>query len=130
MNLQFIKKIPFFSHLSDDKAQVVMDAFQMKSFRAGDVIFQQGEEGDGLYGIILGQAQVERDKEVIATIGMSDFFGEMALVAGEPRSATVRALSDLSCFYLSKKAFDAVKDELGADIRQEILKRIADDYTH
>ena len=128
MDIKFIKQIPIFSHLDDEKARLVMDAFQMKSFAPGDIIFRQGEVGDGMYGIIFGEVEVERGGEVVAKLGNNDFFGEMALVAGEPRSATVKAVSDLSVFFLSKKAFDEIKDELGEDVRQEILRRISEDY--
>jgi len=128
MDIKFIKQIPIFSHLDDGKAQLVMDAFEMKSFGSGDFIFQQGDVGIGMYGIIFGEVEVIRNDEVIAKLGTNDFFGEMALIADEKRSATVKAISDLSCFYLSKQAFDAIKDDLGAEVRQEILRRISEDY--
>ncbi len=128
MDIKFIKQIPIFSHLDDEKAQAVMDVFKMKSFGTGDVIFQQGEQGDGMYGIIFGEVEVERNHEVVAKLSTNDFFGEMALIAGEPRSATIKVLSDLSVFFLSKQAFDAIKDELGQEIHQEILRRISEDY--
>ena len=128
MDIRFVKEIPFFSALSDEKAQFIMDAFQMKSFAPGDIIFRQGEEGDGMYGIIFGEVEVEIDGKVVAKLGNNEFFGEMALVAGDQRSATVKTVSDLSVFFLSKKAFDEIKDELGEDVRQEILRRIAEDY--
>lgn len=128
MDIKFIKQIPIFSHLSDEEAQLVMGSFEMKSFGAGDFIFQQGDVGTGMYGIIFGEVEVIRNDEVIAKLGTNDFFGEMALIADEKRSATVKATSDLSCFYLSKQAFDQIKDDLGEEVRAEILRRISEDY--
>ncbi len=128
MDIKFIKQIPIFSHLDDLKAGAIMGAFQMKSFAAGDFIFQQGDVGMGMYGVIFGEVEVIRDDEVIAKLGSNDFFGEMALIADEKRSATIKSLSDLSVFYLSKEAFDQIKDDLGPEVRQEVLRRISEDY--
>ncbi len=128
MDIRFVKQIPFFSHLSDEKLRLVVDHFDMKSFNAGDMVVQQGEPGDGMYGIIFGEADVIMDDKTVATLKTDDFFGEMSLIANEPRSATVQAKSDLSVFFLTKLAFDAIKDELGDEVRQEILRRAEEDY--
>ncbi len=128
MDIKFVKQIPFFSHLSDEKLQLVMDQFEIKSYKTGDIVVQQGEPGDGMYGIIFGEADVIMDDKVIATLKTDDFFGEMSLIANEPRSATVQAKSDLSVFFLNRSAFEAVKGELGDEVRQEILRRAEEDY--
>ena len=80
MDIKFIKQIPLFSNLSDEKAQIILDSFEMKSFEAGDAVFHQNQEGDGMYGIIFGEAEVSIDGKEIATLGNNDYFGEMALV--------------------------------------------------
>ncbi len=128
MDIKYIKQIPIFASLSDSKAQVVLDSVQMKSFALGDIIFQQGEVGNGLYGIIMGEVEVIMDDKQIATLSNNNFFGEMSLIADEPRSATVRAISDLSVFFLSKQAFNQIKGELGDDVKREILKRSEEDF--
>ena len=128
MDIQYIKNIPIFSTLSDENAQIVLDSVQMKSFANGDMVFQQGDVGNGLYGIIMGTVEVILDDNVIAKLGPNDFFGEMSLIAEEPRSATVRATSDLSAFFLSKEAFEQIKGELGEEVKQEILRRSEMDF--
>jgi len=129
MDIKFIKQIPFFGALSDEKAEVVLKAFRMKSFAPGDIIFKQDALGDGMYGIIFGEVEVIRNDEVIAKIGNNGFFGEMALIAAEPRSATIKVLSDLSVFFLSKEAFDQITLALGDDVKADILSRIQEDYS-
>lgn len=129
MDIKFIKQIPFFAALSDEKAEVVLKAFRMKSFGPGDIVFKQDALGDGMYGIIFGEVEVIRNDEVIAKIGNNGFFGEMALIAPEPRSATIKAVSDLSVFFLSKEAFDQIKMDLGENVKAEILRRIQEDYS-
>jgi CRP-like cAMP-binding protein len=129
MDIKFIKQIPFFSALSDEKAEIVLKAFRMKSFGPGDIIFNQDDLGDGMYGIIFGEVEVIRNGEQIAKLGNNAFFGEMALIAPEPRSATIKAVSDLSVFFLSKSAFDEIKLDLGEDVKAEILSRIQEAYS-
>lgn len=128
MDTKFIKQIPLFSNLTDEKAQVIADAFESKMFKAGDTIFSQNDEGDGMYGIIFGDAEVLIDEKIITKLGNNDYFGEMALVGFGKRNATVKALSDLSTFFLSKEVFDSIRNELGQEVSDEIMRRIKEDF--
>lgn len=80
-----------------------------KVYRDGEAIVRQGEEGDCMYVIQAGQAEVlqEREgKEVrLSVLGERDVFGEMALFEREARSATVRALGDVRVLTVDKKTF-------------------------
>src|ERR1700722_12146112 len=61
---------------------------------AGSVVFQEGEPGNELFGIIEGQIQLQTKDRVIALLGVDDVFGEMALVDSSPRMATAIATVD------------------------------------
>ncbi len=80
-----------------------------KVYRKGDTIIRQGESGDCMYVIQLGQVEVvqEMDGEEIrlAELHEGDFFGEMAIFEREVRSATVRSLGDSSVLTVDKKNF-------------------------
>lgn len=130
MDAKFIKQIPFFAPLSEDKIDVVLKEFQAKQYTKGDTIMHQGEKADGMYVVIFGEVEVVRDGTPIANISDGGFFGEMALAADEPRSATINVISDnLSTFFLSTESFKKIKEELGDEVRQEILKRITQNYS-
>jgi CRP-like cAMP-binding protein len=81
-----------------------------ESFDAGEVIIRQGEVGDKFYIIesgtvdIIGEKQGVPFREVILASG--DFFGEVALLTGAPRNATVIARDDVEVFTLAKEHFD------------------------
>lgn len=129
MDTKFLKQIPFFSHLSDANIEVILNVFEAKNFKKGEEVIRQGDPGDGMYVIIFGDVDIEINGEKVKTLGGNDFVGEMALIADEPRSATVRVTSDdLSTFFLSKEAFEKIKDELGSEVKTEILKRVSEDY--
>ncbi len=89
----------------------------------------QDAEANGVHVIISGKVEVEINNKVVTSLEDNDFFGEMALVAHTPRSATIRVVSDdLSTLFLSKEAFEEIKDELGEDVKQEMLQRIIENY--
>ena len=129
MDPKFLKQIPFFSQLADEKIEIVLEAFEAKRFKKNDVVMRQGDEADGMYVIIIGEVEVEIGKKAVTSLESNDFFGEMSLVANEPRSATIRVISDnLSTFFLSKETFENIKDKLGEDVKREILQRIIENY--
>lgn len=128
MDIKFIKQIPVFSNLSDDKAKIIVDSLETKMFKEGDTIFNQNDEGDGMYGIFFGEAEVVIDNKIITDLGNNDYFGEMALIGFDKRNATVRAKTDLSVFFLSREVFNSIKDELGQEVSDEIMRRIKEDF--
>lgn len=129
MTPKLLKQVHFFSHLNDEKIDLVLKALEERKFKKGDVVMHQDDEANGVHVIISGKVEVEIDNKVVTSLEDNDFFGEMAIVAQTPRSATIRVVSDdLSTLFLSKEAFEAIKDELGKDVKQEMLQRIIENY--
>jgi CRP/FNR family cyclic AMP-dependent transcriptional regulator len=77
-------------------------------FPADHVIARQGEIGTGFFVIVTGAARVVRDGETVATIGPGDFFGELSVLDGRPRTAQVIANGPTSCLALASWDFEAV----------------------
>ena len=93
---------------------------------------RQGAEAHWLYLIVRGQAEVRvsvdggASSERVATLADGDFFGEMGLMTGEPRSATVVGLTDVECYRLDKDTFQAIlqsRPEIAHDISAVLARR-------
>ena len=105
-----LRTIPLFSALSREDIAKVLGRLEEKTFPSGATIFSQGDEGDSFYFIQSGAVQVVLEtaggrKENIAVFGPQDCFGEMALLSGEPRSATIIAVKDTTVWRLSREAW-------------------------
>ncbi len=75
--------------------RIRLRAWRWENFKPGDIVFREGDPGDRLYTILSGEAEVQRRGSVIARLGPREYFGEMALLSGEPRNATIHAVSEL-----------------------------------
>jgi CRP-like cAMP-binding protein len=87
----------------------VADKMKRETFEEGTVIIRQGEEGDKFYlirrgavDVIIDEGQPSREMLVLKE---GDFFGEIALITGQPRTATVRAKERVECYTLDKVSF-------------------------
>jgi putative ABC transport system ATP-binding protein len=109
---EFLQRNALFKNLSAGTLAEVADKMTLERFAAGDTVIRQGEPGDKLYVIRSGSADVlvarEGETRQVATLGIADFFGEAALVSGEPRNATVRAKEPLEAYTLGKDEFNHV----------------------
>lgn len=112
-NMELLKKIPLFRECTNQELIKIEKLMQKVTFNAGDVLFRRGDVGDALYLIREGVVEVlvpspeaENMEVVVAVIEAGDLFGEMALVEGEPRSATIRARTEAKLLRIKKQYFD------------------------
>ena len=96
---------------------------------AGDVVLRQGDPGESLHLIVTGRFAVEQRRpdgswRRLATMGPGDFFGELALIDGGPRSATVRALTRGTTHVLARADFLAVLRD-HPDVALAVMARLA-----
>lgn len=90
-----LANVPIFSGCSKRELAIIARAAKEVSHREGTVIAREGERGIGLFLILEGTCSVTIGGKVKAKLGPGDFFGEVALLDGGPRTATVTALSPL-----------------------------------
>jgi len=99
-----LSALPLFSTLSTRQRRQLAKLAQIAWFAPGDVIVRAGEAGDAFYLIVSGKANVEAKPRARA-LGAGDFFGEMSLIDGEPRSATITAATELQAMILPRRSF-------------------------
>jgi small-conductance mechanosensitive channel/CRP-like cAMP-binding protein len=128
--VQAIGCVELFAHVSDTEREALARRLHPAPFAAGEVMTHEGAAAHWLYILRDGEASVRVSAEggmvrEVARLHGSDFFGEISLMTGAPRSATVVALTDVDCYRLDKTAF---QDILHA--RPELAEQIASLLAH
>ncbi len=100
VDVEALKRVPVFSTLGEREAKAVASLFKERTFTRGEVIAEEGKHGIGFFVITSGTAQVTVRGEEVAMLGPGDHFGEIALIDDGPRTATVTADTDLTCYVL------------------------------
>jgi CRP/FNR family transcriptional regulator, cyclic AMP receptor protein len=109
--LEGLAAVPLFSGCSKRELQTIARAVKRVEHRAGTVIAREGEPGIGLFVIDEGEAEVTIGGRKKATLGPRDFFGEIALLDGGPRTATVTATTDIKLLGLTEWVFRGLMQE-------------------
>ena len=107
---QFLRRVPLFSQLSDADITRLAESARERNYPKNSVILFEDDPGDALYVVITGQVKVvligEDGREVILSVLQEgQFFGEMALIDDEPRSAHVIAMTDANLLVLRREDF-------------------------
>jgi ATP-binding cassette, subfamily B, bacterial len=107
-----LRVIPLLADLDDRLIAALARQMTIERFPTGEAIVRQGDYGDSIYFIASGGVEVlvhdgERERRV-GELGEGDYFGEMALLTGQPRSATVQTITPTEVFGLTQAAFAAL----------------------
>jgi CRP-like cAMP-binding protein len=126
---EFLKKVPIFAALPDAALADVEGVLAPARFAKNAIVFNQGDPGDAMFVVLVGRLNVvlfsEGGREVIlAQLGPGDFFGEMAILAEQPRSATVVATEDATLLRLARADFVA-RVRANPDIALRLLAALA-----
>jgi CRP-like cAMP-binding protein len=131
--LALLQTVGILAPLDDAARLAVADGLQHTVYGAGETIMRTGDAGDSLYILRTGSVSVRigiggLEKEV-AMLGDGAFFGEMSLLTGEPRQATVVAKSDAECYVIDRALFQqilrnnaALADEIGKLLSEREMK--------
>ena len=96
-----LKKVPLFADLDDRELGEIAGSMRERRFSAGDTVTQEGAAGVGFFVVEDGEADVTVDGQARGTIGPGDYFGEIALLTGSNRTATITAKTDMLCHGLT-----------------------------
>jgi CRP-like cAMP-binding protein len=126
-----LRKVPMFANVDAARLKLLAFTSDRLVFAPGDVVFRQGEPGDAAYFIVSGSAEIlvsNLDGEMsVAAIGENEMVGEIAILCDVPRTATVRAVSELVTLRISKDRFFTVLEEfpeMAVGIMRELARRL------
>ena len=105
---EFLARVPIFRACTADEVSAIAGVAQEGFFQPAQVIVTQGTPGQAFYMITAGRVEILRDGVSLGAFGPGDFFGEMSLLDQAPRSATIRAIDQVSCLMLSSWDFRAL----------------------
>jgi CRP-like cAMP-binding protein len=124
--------VDLFAPLSAAEREALAGDLAFAPFIAGDIITCQGATAHWLYLVVSGEADVWIDtphgRKPIATLGPGQVFGEMGMMTGAPRSATVGARTDVICYRLDKEGFQSIINAR-PDVAQAMSVVLADRQT-
>ena len=109
-----LREVPLFASLPDARLRELAALARPVSLPAGVVLFERGDPGDALYVIRHGRLEVVVDGEVVREAGRGEVLGELALLTGEPRNATVRARRDSELYAVRRADLDVLLADPGS----------------
>ncbi len=111
-----LREMPFFLDLTDDEVNAISKIAEKKTYKLGETIFRESEDGASLYVLKKGEVKACKatpDGELMTLMLMKDgdIFGEMSFLDERPRSATIVALSNVEAYSIDKHDFEGLVDD-------------------
>jgi CRP/FNR family cyclic AMP-dependent transcriptional regulator len=126
--VELLRKIPIFSKIEPSKLKLLAFTSERLTYAEGDVLFEQGDAGDAAYIIIGGKADVVVDTPggplIVATLDENEIVGEIAILCDVPRTATVKAKTEVTTLRITKDLFFSLVMEF-PQIAVEIMRELA-----
>ena len=126
--VELLRKIPLFSKIEPSKLKLLAFTSERLTYAEGDVLFEQGDAGDAAYIIIGGKADVVVDTPggplIVATLDENEIVGEIAILCDVPRTATVKAKTEVTTLRITKDLFFSLVVEF-PQIAVEIMRELA-----
>ena len=122
-----LHRVELFADMDRRQAEQIARLFKERRFAKGETVIMEGSGGAAFFLIESGEATVSRKGVDLASLGPGDYFGEIALIDGGPRSATVTAATDLVCYGLTFWEFRPLVERngtIGWKLLQVLAKRL------
>ena len=118
-----LKTVPLFAHCNNKQIEFIATQVEDMDFPAGRVLCTEGQSGGDFFMLLAGGADVTRQSKPIAKMVPGDFFGEIAVVDGGPRTATVTTAVPSRCLVLGPRQFQNVVHQ-NVDIAHSVMKAL------
>ena len=124
---QQLASVPLLAGLETRVRRRLAEIGKRRTFAVDETMVKEGTTGTALYIVLSGKARVERDGQQIGEIEAGEFFGELALIEDEPRTASVIAVDDVECLLFPAWEFRALLDEnpqVAVPIMRALIERL------
>lgn len=129
--IEALHKVELFNSFREDELLAIAQRLKYAPFAKGDIITHQGAVAHWLYMLVEGEAEVylespNAQRRKLSTLNAGNYFGEMGLMTGAPRTATVIATKDTECYQLDKASFEDIlknRPELAEEISHMLVSR-------
>ena len=122
-----LAKVWIFSKLERSDIKRIAKAIVSRTFRKGDTVVNEGDTAVAFYVVVSGSLSITKDGKPLGAVGPGDPFGEMGLLDGYPRTATLTALEDTECLVMTRWDFNAelnTNPSIALAMLPELSKRI------
>jgi CRP-like cAMP-binding protein len=117
---EILRNVPMFTGMTDTAIESVGGLAREVRFASGQELVRQGDEGDSFLVIVEGRARVVQSGDTLRALGPGDYLGEIALIDGGPRTATVTAIDPLRALVVERSDFRRLIDDFSA-VRFHVL---------
>jgi len=130
-DVDLLRRIPMFAKIDPAKLKLLAFTSERVTFEVGQELFHQGDSGDAAYIIVDGSTEVLLDSPqgpvVVARLGTNSLVGEMAILCDMPRTATIRAVTQVTTLKISKDLFFRMVTDfpsMGVEVMRELAYRL------
>jgi CRP-like cAMP-binding protein len=125
---EFLKSVPLFSEVSERDLPGIARSLTRVDWPAGKTVTDKGSGGIGFFVVESGAARVSVDGRDVKTLGPGDYYGEIALLAGRARTATITADGDLVCWGMRQWVFTPMlkrQPSVGARLLEALAQQLS-----
>ncbi len=125
---QDLLRVPLFADLPADAAEVLAPRFDVEEYDPGRPVVLEGSSGYAFYVLDAGQVSVTHDGHELRTLGAGDFFGEIAILGGGRRTATVTVTEQATVWKMFGTAFrelERIRPDVGVALQEAMRQRLA-----
>lgn len=125
--IALLQDTPIFANTSEKSLESMIKSAVEKTVSPGEKLVQEGQGGVGFYLILEGKAEVIKDGQKLAELGTGNFFGELAVIDGQTRTADVVAVTETKCWILSQWAMKSIianHPEVALSMLEELARRL------